>query len=95
MENRVAKLKLDDTKNEEAIEKESVEIVQECVRKTVILIEIISENSSLNANFLLLFQENNMTELNNVFAKIDDRRRVSEIGSLTNADWMKLICQDW
>ncbi|XP_055298153.1 E3 ubiquitin-protein ligase CHIP [Sitodiplosis mosellana] len=53
MENRLAKLKNDDTKNEEAIKEESVEIEQEC--------------------------ENNMTELNNVFAKIDDRRRKREV----------------
>lgn len=33
MENRSAKLKIDDTKNEEAIKKELVEIEQECVRK--------------------------------------------------------------
>lgn len=32
MENRSAKLKIDDTKNEEAIKKELVEIEQECVR---------------------------------------------------------------
>lgn len=28
-------------------------------------------------NVFLLFQENNLTELNNMFAKIDERRRVS------------------
>lgn len=32
MENRIAKLKTDDTKNEEDIKKEAVEIEQECVR---------------------------------------------------------------
>lgn len=31
MENRIAKLKLDDTKNEETIKQESTEIEQECV----------------------------------------------------------------
>lgn len=35
LENRLAKLKIDDTKNEDAIKKESVEIEQECVRKTL------------------------------------------------------------
>lgn len=34
MENRLAKLKTDDTKNEEEIKKEAAEIEQECVRMT-------------------------------------------------------------
>lgn len=52
MENRVAKIKLDDdTQNEETIKDAQQQIEQEC--------------------------ENSMTELNNIFAKVDDRRRVS------------------
>lgn len=35
MENRLVKLKMDDTKNEEDIKKEMVEIESECVSKTV------------------------------------------------------------
>ncbi|XP_031628254.1 E3 ubiquitin-protein ligase CHIP [Contarinia nasturtii] len=53
MENRLAKLKTDDTKNEEVIKTESSQIEQEC--------------------------ENNMTEVNNMFAKIDDRRRKRDV----------------
>lgn len=37
MENRLAKLKTDDTKNEEAIKTESAEIEQECVRTNTVL----------------------------------------------------------
>lgn len=53
MENRLAKLKTDDTKNEMEIKKEAAEIEQEC--------------------------ENYMTELNNLLAKIDDRRRKRDV----------------
>lgn len=50
MENRIAKVKLDDTANEDTLNENQQQIEQTC--------------------------ENNLTELNNIFAKIDDRRRV-------------------
>lgn len=53
MQNRIAKLKLDESLNEEAVEEQSSSIVQEC--------------------------ENNITELNNMFAKIDDNRRKRDV----------------
>ncbi|XP_035914655.1 E3 ubiquitin-protein ligase CHIP [Anopheles maculipalpis] len=53
MENRLAKLKLDDTINEETLKEKAIEIERE--------------------------GENHMTELNNLFAKVDDRRRKREV----------------
>lgn len=51
MEKRIADIKLDDAKNEDAITKEVADVEQQCTDYA--------------------------TELNNVFAKVDDRRRVS------------------
>lgn len=53
MESRVAKVKLDDTANEDAIKETQQHIEFEC--------------------------ENNITELNNIFAKVDDRRRKRDV----------------
>uniref|UniRef100_A0AAG5DJC2 E3 ubiquitin-protein ligase CHIP n=1 Tax=Anopheles atroparvus TaxID=41427 RepID=A0AAG5DJC2_ANOAO len=53
MENRLAKLKVDDTINEETLKEKAIEIERE--------------------------GENHMTELNNLFAKVDDRRRKREV----------------
>ncbi|XP_055711119.1 E3 ubiquitin-protein ligase CHIP [Phlebotomus papatasi] len=53
MENRIAKLKLDDNANEDFVKEKSAEIEREC--------------------------ENHVTELNNLFAKVDDRRRKREV----------------
>lgn len=53
MENRIAKLKLDDTMNEEVLKEKTLEIKNEC--------------------------ENHTTELNSIFAKVDDRRRRREV----------------
>lgn len=53
MKERIAKLKLDDNINEDAIKEKTQEIEQEC--------------------------DDHMTALNNIFAKIDDRRRKRDI----------------
>ncbi|KAL9692783.1 hypothetical protein quinque_000071 [Culex quinquefasciatus] len=53
MENRIAKLKLDDTLNEDAFKDKSQEIESEC--------------------------ENHTIELNNIFAKVDEKRRKREV----------------
>lgn len=53
MENRIAKLKLEDNVNEDLIKEKSQETEQEC--------------------------EDNMTELNNLFAKVDDKRRKRDV----------------
>lgn len=53
MENRVAKLKLDDTTNEDTFKERQLGIEQEC--------------------------ENHITELNNIFAKVDEKRRKREV----------------
>lgn len=53
MENRIAKLKLDQNVNEDYIKEKSQEIEQEC--------------------------EDHMTELNNIFAKVDDKRRKRDV----------------
>ncbi|XP_038108091.1 E3 ubiquitin-protein ligase CHIP isoform X2 [Culex quinquefasciatus] len=57
MENRIAKLKLDDTLNEDAFKDKSQEIESEC--------------------------ENHTIELNNIFAKVDEKRRKREISLRT------------
>lgn len=64
MENRLAKLKLDDTLNEDAVRDKSMEIEREC--------------------------ENHTTELNNIFAKVDDRRRVSN-SSLQSSNFTNMF----
>ncbi|XP_055388180.1 E3 ubiquitin-protein ligase CHIP [Condylostylus longicornis] len=53
MENRIAKLKLEDNVNEDLIKEKSQEIEQEC--------------------------EDHMTELNNLFAKVDEKRRKRDV----------------
>lgn len=53
MESRVAKLKLDDTTNEDTFKDKQLGIEQEC--------------------------ENHITELNNIFAKVDEKRRKREV----------------
>lgn len=73
MENKIQKLKTENRNNEEYVSKMSSEIQQTCV----------CVNRYLNQYFLTIefniapFQENYTRELNNLFAKIDDRRRVS------------------
>lgn len=84
MENRLVKLKMDDTKNEEDIKKEMVEIESECVSKTVFFFHqhLSAKRAVRNVCIKfhkIYFQENHLTELNNMFVKIDDRRRVSKI----------------
>lgn len=77
MENRIAKLKTDDTKNEDDTKREAADIEQECVRNDNIQSNVANAQILKPLSLLFLFQENHMTELNNLFVKIDDRRRVS------------------
>lgn len=72
MEKKLEKLKLDETMNEESQEDEATKIEQECV------------SLQLNYDFekfriFHLFKANYTTELNNLFAKVDERRRKREV----------------
>lgn len=55
MENRLVKLKMDDTKNEEDIKKEMVEIESECVSKTVFFSINIYLQRGRSGTFVLNF----------------------------------------
>lgn len=76
MENRIAKLKCDDTLNEETVKTKTVEIEQECVS---LLLKLSVDKQIIKREMpsSVYFQENYLTELNNMFVKVDDRRRVS------------------
>lgn len=75
MQNRIAKLKIDtdDTVNEEVTKAQASEIEIECVSECD---SQLGSGKLISISFCVL-QENHLTEVNNMFAKMDERRRVS------------------
>lgn len=74
MEQRLDKMKIDESLSEEAQEDETVKIEQQCVsRLNMFIIEAFIIKPIFN------LQESYTTELNNLFAKVDERRRKREV----------------
>jgi hypothetical protein len=75
MENKLAALKVDETANEDSINEYQKDIKTECVSV---------RNGRRPCRVLMdgFFQEKYQTELNDMFATVDDRRQVSQKSGL-------------